>query len=196
MGTTFRRCLALSLLVAAAGAALGDTGSSGATTTYRWVDAQGVVHYSDTPQPGAERLQIQPAQTFPDQAISAPAVSSAPAAPAPNHSCVITQPAAEQSFYAPDAVVVSVQIAPRLSGGEQLSVTMDGQALTPADDSGLEFQVSSPYRGAHTVKAVVRNADGQTVCSAPAVTFYVQRPSLLSPDSPAHGHGAPSAPGH
>jgi len=38
--------------------------ASGSATVYRWVDAQGVVHYSDHPRPGAQRLQIQPAQTF------------------------------------------------------------------------------------------------------------------------------------
>src|ERR1017187_7466811 len=44
------RCLvALSLL------ALGGSGL--AATTYRWVDAQGVVHYSDTPHPGAQEIE-------------------------------------------------------------------------------------------------------------------------------------------
>ncbi len=52
--------------------------SSGSTTVYRWVDADGVVHYSDHPQPGAQRLQIRPAPTFhepPVPAVSAPPVT-------------------------------------------------------------------------------------------------------------------------
>jgi hypothetical protein len=174
-------------------AALGDSG----TTTYRWVDAQGVVHYSDTPQPGAERLQIQPAQTFEDQALAThPASADSASQTAPSYQvCVIAQPASQQSFYAPDAVAVSVQLSPVLRTGDRLSVTVDGKVLSPVDDSGIQFQVSDPYRGAHTLAAVVKGPDGQTLCVAPAVTFYVQRPSLISPESAAAGHGAPAAPG-
>jgi hypothetical protein len=51
------------------GAARADT--SGSTTVYRWVDSQGVVHYSDHPSPSAERLQIPPAQTFHDPPVAA-----------------------------------------------------------------------------------------------------------------------------
>lgn len=46
------------------GPALAD--APGSATVYRWVDSQGVVHYSDRPQPSAERLRIPPAQTFHD----------------------------------------------------------------------------------------------------------------------------------
>lgn len=171
--------------------------SNGGTTTYRWVDAQGVVHYSDTPQPGAERLQIQPAQTFADQAINPGTQTAAPQAdPPPVYQlCVINQPSTQQSFYSPDSVAVSVQLSPTLRDGDQLSVTFDGQALSPADDSGLNFQVSAPDRGAHVVEAVVRSPDGHTVCTAPPVTFYVRQPSLVSPASAAQGHGAEAAPG-
>ncbi|HTW75729.1 MAG TPA: DUF4124 domain-containing protein [Steroidobacteraceae bacterium] len=63
-----------------------STDSSGSTTVYRWVDAQGVVHYSDRPQPGAQRLQIRPAPTFHAEPVeSAPPVTvqmiSPPACP-------------------------------------------------------------------------------------------------------------------
>lgn len=54
-----RALLALALLLAAAGA--------GAAEVYRWVDADGKVHFSDSPPPGvaAERLAIKSAPTDP-----------------------------------------------------------------------------------------------------------------------------------
>jgi Domain of unknown function (DUF4124) len=61
--TRLRPALLVGLLALGGMAMAADPGS-GATTLYRWVDAQGVVHYSDTPQPGAQKLQIAPAQTF------------------------------------------------------------------------------------------------------------------------------------
>jgi hypothetical protein len=50
--------LAVLASLASAGIAVAQT-----KTTYRWVDAQGVVHYSDTPQPGAQVIQLPSAQT-------------------------------------------------------------------------------------------------------------------------------------
>jgi hypothetical protein len=171
-------------LLAWAGSAMAQT-----TTTYRWVDAQGVVHYSDTPQPGAQVIQLPSAQTYrapPPPAAPAAATPDEPASP--YQSCGIAQPAAEDSFFAPDMVPVAVQLNPGLRPGDQVAVTVDGVPLDPMAPGRLQFQVTAPERGAHTVNAVVRDSDGKQVCRSPPVTFYVRQPSLLSPTSPARGH--------
>ena len=176
----------LAVLALSAGSAAAQT-----ITTYRWVDAQGVVHYSDTPQPGAQVIQLQSAQTY--QAPAPPAGAGAKAATAPNdtdgpyQSCVVVQPAAEASFFNPESVPVSVQLTPELRPGDQLAVTVDGAALSPVSPSRLQYQVSAPLRGAHTLNVAVQDPDGKQVCHS-TLTFYVQQPSLLSPTSPARGH--------
>lgn len=178
------RLAALGLLIVAAVA------GAQTTTTYRWVDAQGVVHYSDTPQPGAQVIQLPSAQTY--RAPPPPAASKAATAAndpgSPYQSCGIAEPAAEASFFAPETVPVTVSLAPGLRPGDQLAVTVDGAALNPAAPGGLQYQVPGPDRGAHTVSAIVRDPDGKPVCRSAPVTFYVQRPSALSPTSPARGH--------
>lgn len=176
------RCLvALSLL------ALGGSGL--AATTYRWVDAQGVVHYSDTPHPGAQEIQLTGAQTYHGTPATAPPVAAPPPAERANayQSCAITQPAPETSLYAPDSVDVSVRVNPALRPGDQLGVLVDGVALQPVGD-GATFQVLQPDRGTHTVSAEVRDAQGTVLCSAAAVTFSVQRPSVNTPASPVKPH--------
>lgn len=160
------------------------------TTTYRWVDAQGVVHYSDTPQPGAEKLQIQPAQTYrsPTNSTVTAGRITEPAAGDTYQACGVSHPTAEQSFFAPDEVSVSVNLTPALRADDQLSVTMDGAPLQPLDDSALHYRVSQPDRGSHTLSVTVHDAAGNVVCNSSAVTFYVERPSKLSPQSPARGN--------
>ena len=180
---------ALGVLLLASGA-MGQT-----TTTYRWVDAQGVVHYSDTPHPGATVIQLQSAQTY--QAPSAAAIKAARAGasstpsstntPAAYQSCGIGQPAADASLFAPDAVAVTVALSPALRDGDQLFVTVDGTALAPTTPGALTYQLENPDRGAHNVVAVVRDTDGRTVCHA-ETTFNVQRPSVNSPASPVRPH--------
>ena len=40
-----------------------------AATVYKWVDENGVVHYSDQPHANAEKLQVKDAQTFPHSSL-------------------------------------------------------------------------------------------------------------------------------
>jgi hypothetical protein len=157
-----------------------------AATMYRWVDAQGVVHYSDTPQPGAQKIQMQDAQTY--KALPAPRVQAqTPTSARPeltSYQCRIMSPSPEQSFVEPDVIAISVSVTPQPGGGDQVLVSVDGSPL-PAS-SNLTYQVTQPDRGAHTITATVQAADGRAACTAAPVTFTVQRPSLLSPQSPAH----------
>lgn len=177
--------------LAALGLLLG-AGSAVATTLYRWVDAQGVVHYSDTPQPGATKIEVQSAQTY--RAPPAPKVANQPLRPAvpgagaagAGYQCSITSPTPLQSFYNPESVAVSVSVSPQLVEGDQLILTVDGTPM--AGSGGLDFQLPAPERGDHSIGLAIRTADGKTACTAPAVMFSVQRPSLLSPVSPAKGH--------
>jgi hypothetical protein len=176
-------------------------------TTYRWVDAQGVVHYSDTPQPGAQVVDLPQAQTY--RAPPVPAAGTAAGNGASSSSgagsssgasaganaaanayqvCALTAPDSEQSFYAPESVDVQVQLSPGLHAGDQLTVTMDGSALQPLAAGALQYRADQPSRGAHTLNVAVRDASGKILCSSGALTFYVQRPSLLSPLAPARGH--------
>jgi hypothetical protein len=184
-----RTMTALCLLAAAGGAFAQSTAgptNGPTTTTYRWVDAQGVVHYSDTAQPGAQVIHLPAAQTYhstptrPTDPVDSPPYG---AAQAESRTCAITAPVAEASFFAPESVTVGV--SPTLQPGDQLAVTLDGAPL--GSGGGGSFQIQQPDRGAHTVGAMVRDASGKLVCQS-TVTFYVQRPSALSPTSPARGH--------
>jgi hypothetical protein len=184
-----QRYVSLSLLSLAALTVLASGAGAQTITTYRWVDAQGVVHYSDTPQPGAQVIHLQSAQTYRAPALPGASAAAAAAkdADSPYQACAVTQPASEASFFAPETVPVAVQIAPGLRPGDQLAVTIDGAALNPVVPGRLQYQVTAPERGAHTVNVVVQDGDGKQVCHS-SLTFYVQQPSLLSPTSPARGH--------
>jgi len=181
------RLAALGLLLLAGGAV------AQTITTYRWTDAQGVVHYSDTPQPGAQVIQLHSAQTYrapapPAAAKGAQAAASGDGAASPYESCNIGQPAAEASFFAPETVPITVALSPGLRGGDQVNVTVDGVAVAPLTPGGLQFQLPGPERGAHMISALVSDADGKTICHSAPLTFYVQRPSVNSPAAPVRPH--------
>lgn len=187
MVTSALAALSVLLLVAWASGAVAQTTT---TTLYRWVDSDGIVHYSDRPQPGAQIIHIQGAQTYSAPALPKTDTSKAserPLEPSPYQSCAIVEPGQESTFANPENVPISVRVSPALRQGDQLEVTVDGAALQPTG-GGLQYQLTAPDRGAHTVTAAVRDADGKAVCQAAAVTFSVQRTSLLSPQSPLRPH--------
>jgi hypothetical protein len=182
------RIAAIGLLLLAGGAA------AQTITTYRWVDAQGVVHYSDTPTPGAQVIQLHSAQTYRAPGPSAAAIKAARAdasggdAASPYLSCNVGQPAADSSLFAPESVPITVALSPNLRGGDQVSVTVDGVPVPAVSPGGLQFQLPSPERGAHSISALVSDGDGKTVCHSAPLVFYVQRPSVNSPAAPVRPH--------
>ena len=166
-----------------------------AATVYKWVDENGVVHYSDQPHAGSQKIQLQEVQTYKE--VPVPAGSTAPAAPPPPQypatsggyrGCAVVQPQDDQSVANLDSLTVVVQTDPPLHAGDQIFVTYDGQPLNGNSSTGGRFTISPVDRGDHTLQAVVRGADGTVVCQAPSVTFHVHQPSILNPVNPLRPH--------
>jgi hypothetical protein len=156
-----------------------------ATTVYKWVDENGVIHYSDQPHANAQKLQVAGVQTY-----SAGASARGPAAPEPQEAaapppykgCVIAQPLPEQNLPNAQSVFIRVQSDPVPRPGDRIFITMDGQGLNGDQATGMSFNVTPIDRGAHTVTAQIRGgSDNQVLCQTPPITFYVQQVNLNSP---------------
>ena len=160
--------------------------ASATTIIYKWVDENGVVHYSDQPHPNAQKLEVEGVQTYSSKSAAArpPASteSETPAQGAPSYrGCAIAQPLDQQNLQNAESVFIRVQTDPVVRRGDQIFISMDGQALNGGLATGMSYNVSPIDRGAHTVQAQVKDREGQTLCQTPPVTFYVHQPSLLSP---------------
>ena len=166
--------------------ALADDSSR--TTVYRWVDANGIVHYSDQPHPNAQKLEISGAQTFtapaaPVSANTPEPQESQPAGPAYD-SCAISQPTDQQMLMNVYQATAVVQTSPPLRPGDQVRLFVDGKQIT---GSGTSFTFPV-FRGQHSVEAVIQDGTGQIVCETSTVTFFVHQPSVKNPHNPVHPH--------
>lgn len=161
-----------------------------ATTIYKWVDEDGVVHYSDQPHPNAQKLQVQAAQTYTPVSNGPASAAAAPTPPKPGvyHGCAIVQPPNSSEFANLDSLTVTVQTEPALHAGDQIYVLLDGQALNGGAATGPQFTLSPVDRGEHTLQAVVKGSDGNVVCQTASVTYNVHQPSVLNPVNPVHPH--------
>ena len=168
-------------------AALADNG--GTTTVYRWVDPQGVVHYSDQPHPNAQKLEVRGAQTFSDLPAGQPSSraepeETQPASTAAYDSCAIAQPSDQQMLMNVYQTTAVVQTSPALRPGDEVRLFLDGKQVQGSSTS-FTFQV---VRGQHSVQAMIQDSTGQIVCETDTVTFFVHQPSVQNPHNPVHPH--------
>ena len=160
-----------------------------AATVYKWVDENGVVHYSDQPHPNAEKVHVKEPQTYRETNPLA-----APAAPSPDNGaadrgpvyrgCAISQPADNEEFASPESLVVAVRTDPSLRPGDQVFVTLDGQALNDGHPTGSQFTISPVERGTHVLQAAVKDSGGGLLCQTSGITYNVHQPSILNPARP------------
>jgi hypothetical protein len=172
------RVFLLGGLCLAAGAALAGT------TMYKWVDAQGVVHYSDQPHPGAKKLTLPAAATY-TPAPAPPLTASAPAEPAaqkPYQEFAITEPQPKQTFQNTGGQApVTVTVSPGLRKGDQISYRVDGRETESSPTRALSITLHGMNRGTHTVQAEILSADGTAKANTDKVTFYVKQHSIRNP---------------
>jgi hypothetical protein len=159
-----------------------------AAVIYKWVDADGVVHYSDQDSPGAEKIIT--------------AVSSAPVAPGARNASApaaqsrgvaqgglnytefsITSPVPEQTFFADDVVAVHLNLSPSLRPNQTITWHLNGKQLD-FPPTAISFALPRQDRGTYALAATITDQQTSESASSNTVTFFVRQPSALSPQSP------------
>jgi len=160
-----------------------------AAVVYRWVDADGVVHYSDQAVPGAEKIitagrsslngSSPPAAPPPN--LNPNGVQQRPGAAAPARASAITivSPQAEQSFFNDEPINVELSL-PQLAPEQLVTWHLNGKELDQSPSTTM-FVLPNPGRGTFAIAATITNQSTGKVQSTQSVTFYVHEASLLSP---------------
>ena len=171
--------------------------TASAAPAWTWVDANGQVHYSDRPVPGARQIDLPGAQGFPAQARAAATPTRGPAAPAgPAYQTFnIVSPAPQETLWNIGTNLnVLLELAPVLRPGHRIDVVLDGQRAN-LNSTRLQFTLSNVFRGVHTIQALVLDQAGETLQLSPAVPFVVQQTSTQNPNSlPGQNNNNPGRP--
>jgi hypothetical protein len=145
---------------------------------YRWVDEDGVVHYSDRPREGAEAVQLPSPNVATLPVPKRPAGSGdeqqQPDEPAAGYTSIeIVSPQAEETLWNIEGVLnVSVALEPGLRPGHQVRAYFDGE-MQPV--SGTNFQIQEVWRGVHNIQVEVVDATGKVMIRSQPSRFYVQQ---------------------
>lgn len=169
--------------------ALASTTTWSSADVYRWTDADGQVHYTDRPRPGAERITIivsppasgAPGGTSTSSGAQEPEPDESPAPVERYQSLNITSPTQEQVLWNIEGQLeVAAAVEPPLQPGHALQFTLDGQtALAEPGSTSVQFQ--DIFRGEHSLQVEVVDAEGRTLVASPTTRFYVRQNALPNP---------------
>ncbi len=155
-----------------------------AATVYKWVDAQGVAHYSDQPHAEAKVIDVQPTNVVGTGSTAPPPVTAKPAnVPAgPAYRCEIFRPENDEVFLNTSTISARLRLEPDLQPGDQVAIAIDGKRLQGQPTRGLEFVLTDVERGTHTVMIAIYDRTGkQELCTTSPITFHVRQPSVQAP---------------
>jgi hypothetical protein len=157
-----------------------------AATVYKWVDENGVTHYSDQPHENAQKVTLAQPQTYkaPKLPAEQPSAAAPPKAPPPYSSCAVAQPANEDTFPNATSVDAAVVTNPGVRSGDEVVLLLDGSRVANFPPGGGSTTISPIERGSHSLQAIVRDGNGQVVCQSANITFTVLQPSVLNPANP------------
>jgi hypothetical protein len=163
---------------------------------YKWVDANGEVHYGDLPPPGGDaklmdlpdysRYAPRPLPAAGDtgsrESKAQPVPAAAGAANPESYDVLrITQPAANATVRGAEGNVnVQLAIAPALGEGHYVTFTLDGRSLGKRV-RGTSFDLSGIERGTHSLRALIVDGEGRQVAASDPVSFTMRQESLFLP---------------
>lgn len=153
---------------------------------YTWVDEDGIVHYSDRPEPGSKQIDLgesrSPRRTpAAPESASGPAEASddvaEPARPFSYQTLEVSAPSPEETLWNIEGVLnVSLTLSPALQPGHQVRVYFDGAARAVG---GTSFQIEEVYRGVHNIQAEILDDTGKLMIRSLPNRFYVQQNTVF-----------------
>ncbi len=152
--------------------------AAAAQEAYRWVDEDGVVHYSDRPREGAERILLPTPNVAATRRVERAQGQQSTTEPsdelAPGYQAIeIVAPASEETLWNIEGVLnVSVSLTPPLQPGHQVRAYHNGVGQMV---SGTNFQLQEVWRGEHNLQVEVLDATGKLLIRSQPSRFYVQQ---------------------
>lgn len=151
---------------------------------YQWTDAQGLIHFSDSPHAGAKtvkNLEIQSYSSPEPQGTSQADDSqtdSDQAKEAYYQEISITLPHNEETIRNNQgAIDVVFTLSPTLLPGNQVQLLIDG-APVGKPQKELSFHVNGIDRGAHILQVQVLDKQGKPMILSDRTTIFMQRPRV------------------
>jgi hypothetical protein len=156
---------------------------------FRWVDEDGVVHFSDRPHEGAETVALPKAQTFSAPVVKRPKPikeEESESADQQGYSGLrITRPGQDEVLWNTGGVIdVQIDVEPELQPGHSIQLFLDNQVVSALSSGQTSGQLTDVFRGTHALRAEIHDAEGNGLFRSVAVSFTVQQTSVQNQNNP------------
>jgi hypothetical protein len=156
-----------------------------AAVIYKWTDSNGLVHYSDQPVPGAEKI-VTATRAAPGGATGR---AASPTAPAPKKTTpglgysqfAITSPAPDQTFFGDDVINAHLALDPALKANQTITWHLNGRELEDSTQTATQMTLPHLDRGTYAIAATITDQSTGESLSTDSVSFFVRQPSELAP---------------
>lgn len=157
-----------------------------AAVVYKWTDADGVVHLSDQPAPGAEKIVTDGSSSRGILDTAAPRAQQAATPKAATLLATtrisIASPTPDQTFSGSEVMYASATVDPDIQPNGPISISWSLNGAPVAEGEGsTHFALPDLPRGVYTLSATLTDTGSGATKNADPVTFNVLRPSVLSP---------------
>lgn len=144
---------------------------------YVWRNEQGVLVFSDSPQPGAEEVDIKEPNTV-KSSIDTSILDIKPQAIDNNYQVEIIQPKNNATVRDnTGSVYVSGRIKPIFKRGLKIQLYLDDQPYEKPQTHSM-FVLRNVDRGEHQIKMSIFDDKGKVIATSSPVTFYMHRVSV------------------
>lgn len=161
--------------------------AAGKPEVYKWVDKNGVVHYTDKPpSDGAPPAKLPPLQTYkggtppPIEQFVARPEAPRKAAPGGDVQLELLAPVNEETFRSGERTIpVAVTVTPALDPSHRLVYLLDG-APRSEPTTETSYALTEVDRGTHQVSVMLTSEDGAEISRSSAVTVHMKPPVASS----------------
>lgn len=143
-------------------------------------DTNGVLVFSDSPQPGAEEVNLSSRANI--MAATDPTLPSRKQPAKEPFTVEIAQP--EDQGTVRDntgSVYVSGKISPMFERGLRVRLLVDGKPQAEPQNNAV-FILRDVERGEHKLQMELFDQSGKLIATSPVTTFYLHRASVISPN--------------
>lgn len=151
---------------------------------WKWVDEKGVTHFSDSPVPGATKIELNSAprsSAEPAPTYTPPPSTTRPTGPAYSRLVVESPQQDESIINTGGKVTVRLASTPALAQDHIVTLYMDGARVEGFPPNAMSHDLAEVPRGTHTLKVVVSNRQGEMIQESPVTTFHVRQESVAKP---------------
>ena len=160
-----------------------------AAVVYKWTDSDGVIHYSDQPVPGAEKIYTgtgsgtgasSRTRSNPDAQDASPQ-RGAPAPALGYTEFAIASPVPDQTFFGDEPISASLTLIPGIKSNHTITWHLNGTEIQDQVPNAAQIKLPHLDRGTYAIAATITDPETGESRSTDSVTFFVRQPSALSP---------------